>query len=84
MAASKLRFSACTHDGNVIPTVMPIFSGSNYQQRIVVMLCGQTGSGKFKIAATKMELLLSQLVDLIRMQLQWLNLCFRGSAIQRS
>jgi len=37
----------------------------------------QTGSGNYKMAATKMEVLISQLVDLIRMRFQWLSLCFR-------
>jgi len=82
-----MYISACTQDINEIPTAITMFSGSKYQIRIVVMLYGQgeeTGSGKSKMVAIKLEVLKSQLVDKIGKRIQRLNLCFRGPSIQRN
>jgi len=44
----------------------------------------ETGSGKSKMAAIKLELLISQLVDKIGTRFQVRNLSFRGTTIQRN
>jgi len=88
MAASKLRLriSACILDCNEIPTAIPMFSGSNYQIRIMVMLytveLEETGSGKFKMAASKLRLLICQRVHKIATKFQWLCLCVCNQTIK--
>jgi len=80
MAASerKIRISQLVHksDSNEIPTAVSMFSGSDYKIWIVIMFYGQTGSGQFKIAASKLLLRISQLVHQITTKFQRLNTCF--------
>jgi len=60
----QIRISWLVHksDSNQILTAVPMFSGSDYQIWIVVMFYGQTGSGQFRIAASKLLFRISQLV----------------------
>jgi len=64
MAANKLEvlIYACRQERNVISTAKPMFwiQESNGLLRINFH---QTGSGKFKMAAIKLEVLIYQLVD---------------------
>jgi len=66
MVASERQISisqlVLKSDSNEIPTAVPMFSGFDYQIWIVIMFYGQTGSGQFKIAASKLLLRISQLV----------------------
>jgi len=74
--------SAYTQDSNDIQTAIPMFFGvrlSNYDNRDDVR---ETGSGKSKMAAIELEVLIYQLVDKIETRFQRLNLSFRGPAIQ--
>jgi hypothetical protein len=45
--------SASRRAKNIIPTSTLIFSGSSNQMEILGMLCDQTRSGKYKIAAAE-------------------------------
>jgi len=68
MAATKTGYayiSACRQDGSELLTAISMFSGSSYPMRSTGMLYDQTGSGKSNMAASKQELHISQLVDVI-------------------
>src|SRR5258706_430169 len=54
--------SACTQHRNKIPTAIPMFSGYSNPVQLSRMLSELTGSGKFKMAATKPEIPVTQLV----------------------
>jgi len=49
---------------------------------LVQILSDQTESGKSNMAASKPEILISQLSDEIETKLQWLKLCFHGPAFE--
>ena len=38
--------SACTQDGDEIPTAIPMFSGSSYLMGVMTMFCDQTGRNR--------------------------------------
>ena len=74
--------SACGWDKNEISTAKPTFSRWSNPRGLRGILCNQTGSGKSKMAASSLELLISRLVGEIETKSQRLNLHFRGQAIQ--
>jgi len=57
--------SACRQDGNEILTAIFMFSGSSYPMSSTGMFYDQTGSGKSNMAASKQEVHISELVDVI-------------------
>ena len=77
-----VNISACRWDRNEISTAKPTFSGSGNPTGLRRILCNQTGSGNYKMAASKPEVLISQLVDKIQTKSQRLNLHFRGPTVQ--
>jgi len=75
------NISACRQDRNAISRADHPFVGysnSSVQCSIVMDI---RGVQKFKLAACKPEVLISQLLDKIGTRFQRLNLCFLGSAI---
>jgi len=85
MAATKNGYtyiSACRQDGSEILTAVSMFSESSYLMRSTGMLYDQTESGKSNMAASKREVHISQLLDVIETKFQRLYLCFLGQAIQ--
>jgi len=68
MAATKTGYayiSACRQDGSEILTARSMFSGSRYPMRSTGMLYDQTESMKSNMAASKQEIHMSHLVDVI-------------------
>jgi hypothetical protein len=66
MAASKTGntyISACRLDSNAIPTATPTLSMSSNSIGLVQSLHDRTGSRNSKMAAAKLEIPISQLVD---------------------
>jgi hypothetical protein len=61
MAAAKTGISASIQDSKEISDAYPMFSGSGNSVVLLVMLYLETGSEKFKMAAAKPELHVSQL-----------------------
>ena len=49
----SINISARGQHINEISKAIPMFSGSSYPMRLVVILTYQTGSGKFKMVASK-------------------------------
>jgi len=70
--------SARTHDSNGISTANPTFSRSRNSVELVSILPDVNGSRKFKMAAVKQEVHVSQLVDKIESKFQRHLSCFRG------
>jgi hypothetical protein len=60
--------SAPRRDRKEISKATPMFSGSSYPMRLTGMLYDQTSSGKSKMAASKPEVSISRLVDMIGTQ----------------
>jgi len=58
-----------------------VFGSSNPTESLGIIF-SQTGSGKSKMAAIKLEVLISRLLD--KIGTRFLLLCLRGSAIQRN
>jgi hypothetical protein len=59
-----------------------MFSGSGYSMAILRNLNLKSGSKKFKMAAAKPEVLVSQFLGKIAKKLQWLFACFWGRESQ--
>jgi len=64
-------------DGDTILKAKPMLSVFSNPTEVLAILFNQTGSIKSKMAATKMEVLTSQLVEKIGNVFQRLNLCSR-------
>jgi len=76
--------SACRQDRNAMSTAKPMFSGSSNPAELLRIIFHRTGSGKFKMAAIILEVLISPLLDKIGTRFQRLNLCFWGPAMQQN
>ena len=66
----------------MIPTALPVFSGSGYPMRLTGMLYDKTGSGNTNVAAFIPEVPISQPVDMIETKFQSLYLCVWVPAIR--
>src|SRR5664279_746688 len=62
--------SASRQDRSEIPTANPTCSRSSNSMGLVGILCDQTGSGKSNMAASKPDILISQLLDKIETKFQ--------------
>jgi hypothetical protein len=85
MAAAKTGctcISAYIQDSKEIPTATPMFSGSGNSMAVLERLHIDTGSQKFKMAAAKPEVPVSQLLYKIAKKFQRLSVCFRGRETQ--
>jgi hypothetical protein len=68
--------SAFIQDSKEIPEANPVFSGSMYSMAILRKLNLKSGSEKFKMAAAKLEILVSQFLGKIGKKFQRLFACF--------
>ena len=76
LQTESTHISACRHDRNTISKAKSMFLRSSYpieQSRTLHVL---TGSGKSKMAASKLDEPISQTVDMIGTHFQRLYLCF--------
>jgi hypothetical protein len=81
MAAAKTGrtcISASTQDGKEIPTAICMFLGSGNSIALSERLHLETGDPKFKMAAVKPEVPISQLLHKIAKKFQLLSACFWG------
>src|SRR6476661_6453337 len=71
------HISACRHGRRKIPGANPMVSRSTSSSKLLAMPQYVTGSGKFKMAAVKPEVAISQLADSLEEKFQVLTLPFR-------
>ena len=69
-------FSAFIQESNKISMAKSMFPGSSYPINLVRVMFDQIGIGKAKMAASKLQINLSQLQDKISIKFQWLHPCF--------
>ena len=81
-AKYQKSFSASKTDRNEISTVIPMFSGFGSTAVISRMMLDITESRKFKMAAGKREIFISQLPDEIETISQRLDSGFLGAGTQ--
>src|SRR5271157_251340 len=68
--------SASRQDSNAVPTANPPFSGSSNPLALLRIVPDVTGNRFYKIAASKPEVVIAQLLDKIATPFQRLNLLF--------
>ena len=68
--------SACIQHSRTIPTTVPMLLGSTNSAQLFSLLCYASKSRKFKMAAHKHGILISQLVYRVAAQFQWPYPCF--------
>ena len=74
--------SACRQDNNVIPTAIPLSSGSGNTTFLLCTPSDVNGSVKSKMAAAKPEEPITQLVEKIAMYYKWPLPRYLGQALQ--
>jgi len=79
--SGNMYISIYKHDSNTILTAILIISGSSNSIGLLEILWDQTGSWKSNMATYKLEVTISQLVDMSSIAFKRLYLYFRGRAV---